>query len=295
MDHNVKTLASGEYSCSCGAIFDRDEGDICPNAPDCAELPGMWEPSDLSGGATDCITPFVSSSGESRNPIYEGQFDGETPEQAEARRHWSKVGMELAREVDAVHGCTFCGSDEHMTAVCPIRGDERAAFEAWYETTYGISLEPEFRANHFIGYVNDKANHRWTAWQARAALSAPSHGDKYRDLVWMAHQLADMVLKGDAPHTAVRVAKSLMRECEGKSSAPSHGEQVREAVDTFEGMSEEAKSTVRGMVDYCLNARVCLGMDEGFKSFDPEIEHDFVIELHKFAAAPSAGSHGGDV
>lgn len=61
--------------------------------------------------------------------------------------------------------------------------DERAAFEAWYETTYGISLEPEFRANHFIGYVNDKANHRWTAWQARAALSAPSHGEQVREVV----------------------------------------------------------------------------------------------------------------
>ena len=60
---------------------------------------------------------------------------------------------------------------------------ERAAFEAWYETTYGISLEPEFRANHFIGYVNDKANHRWTAWQARAALSAPSHGEQVREVV----------------------------------------------------------------------------------------------------------------
>ena len=59
---------------------------------------------------------------------------------------------------------------------------ERAAFEAWYETTYGISLEPEFRANHFIGYVNDKANHRWTAWQARAVLSAPSHGEQVRVL-----------------------------------------------------------------------------------------------------------------
>lgn len=42
-------------------------------------------------------TPFVSSTGETRNPIYEGQFDGETPEQAEARRHWAKVAMEMAR------------------------------------------------------------------------------------------------------------------------------------------------------------------------------------------------------
>lgn len=28
--HNVKTIASGEYSCSCGAVWDRDEGGECP-------------------------------------------------------------------------------------------------------------------------------------------------------------------------------------------------------------------------------------------------------------------------
>ncbi|MBZ9665786.1 hypothetical protein H3221_013595 [Pseudomonas sp. LMG 31766] len=48
-------------------------------------------------------------------------------------------------------------------------------------------------------------------------------------------------------------------------------------------MSAEAMSTLRGMVEYCLNARVCMGMDEGFASFDPEIEHDFVKELRAFA------------
>lgn len=55
-------------------------------------------------------------------------------------------------------------------------------------------------------------------------------------------------------------------------------------------MSEEAASTLRRMVDYCLNQRVCMGMDEGFKSFDPEEEHDFVKELRAFAesAAPIA-------
>lgn len=46
-------------------------------------------------------TPFVSSSGETRNPIYEGQFDGETLEQAGARRHWAKVAMEMATDVAA--------------------------------------------------------------------------------------------------------------------------------------------------------------------------------------------------
>lgn len=71
--------------------------------------------------------------------------------------------------------------------------DERAAFEAWYETTYGISLEPEFRSNHFIGYVNDKANHRWTAWKVRAALTAraPNHGEQVGDVSAMARVLSD--------------------------------------------------------------------------------------------------------
>lgn len=57
-----------------------------------------------------------------------------------------------------------------------------------------------------------------------------------------------------------------------------------------ECLSEEAASTLRGMVEYCLNQRVCMGMDEGFKSFDPEEEHDFVKELRAFAegAAPIA-------
>lgn len=120
--------------------------------------------------------------------------------------------------------------------------DDRAAFEAWYETTYGISLEPEFRANHFIGYVNDKANHRWTAWQARAALSAPTYraytttpgeavagialrqlGDESR---WVeirdlnAHAFPDI-----GPHDYYPVGTELRLPA---LSAPSHGEQVRE-------------------------------------------------------------------
>lgn len=38
---------------------------------------------------------FVSSVGESRNPLYEGQFEGETAEQAEHRRHWAQTAFEL--------------------------------------------------------------------------------------------------------------------------------------------------------------------------------------------------------
>lgn len=80
---------------------------------------------------------------------------------------------------------------------------ERAAFETWYETTYGISLEPEFRANHFIGYVNDKANHRWTAWQARAALSAPSHGEQVLVPRSIAQRMATDAAQYDHEHAIV--------------------------------------------------------------------------------------------
>ncbi|MFG8976779.1 hypothetical protein [Pseudomonas paraeruginosa] len=70
-----------------------------------------------------------------------------------------------------------------------------------------------------------------------------------------------------------------------KASVEQAGGDERAAVRR---LSEEAESTVIGMVEYCLNARVCLGMDEGFKSFDPEEEHDFVKELREFVAARAA-------
>jgi hypothetical protein len=52
------------------------------------------------------------------------------------------------------------------------------------------------------------------------------------------------------------------------------------------GLSSEAYSVLIGMVEHCLNVRACMGMDEGFKDFDTEEEHDFVKELHAFVAAP---------
>lgn len=49
-------------------------------------------------------------------------------------------------------------------------------------------------------------------------------------------------------------------------------------------LSQEAYSTLIGMAEFCLNHRTCLGMDEGFKSFEPEEEHGFVKELRSFVA-----------
>ena len=65
-------------------------------------------------------------------------------------------------------------------------------------------------------------------------------------------------------------------------------DQRNDELESGKGLSREAASTLRGMVEYCLNHRVCMGMDEGFKSFDPEEEHDFVKELRAFSeSAPS--------
>lgn len=50
-------------------------------------------------------------------------------------------------------------------------------------------------------------------------------------------------------------------------------------------LSPEAYSTVIGMVEHCLNVRACMGMDEGFKDFDTEEEHDFVKEIRAFVSA----------
>lgn len=73
------------------------------------------------------------------------------------------------------------------------------------------------------------------------------------------------------------------------SNEPKHPEQAEGAQgERTRGLSEEAESTIIGMVEYCLNARVCLGMDEGFKSFDPEEEHGFVKELREFVAGRAA-------
>jgi uncharacterized small protein (DUF1192 family) len=52
------------------------------------------------------------------------------------------------------------------------------------------------------------------------------------------------------------------------------------------GLSAEAYSVLIGMVEHCINVRACMGMDEGFKDFDTEEEHDFVKELHAFVADP---------
>lgn len=52
------------------------------------------------------------------------------------------------------------------------------------------------------------------------------------------------------------------------------------------GLSAEAYNVMLGMVEHCLNIRACMGMDEGFKDFDTEEEHDFVKELRALLDKP---------
>lgn len=54
----------------------------------------------------------------------------------------------------------------------------------------------------------------------------------------------------------------------------------------YEQLSQESKETLQGMAYFCINNGYCMGMDEGFKSFEGddegEIKHDFRIELEAF-------------
>ena len=50
-------------------------------------------------------------------------------------------------------------------------------------------------------------------------------------------------------------------------------------------LSKDASESLIAMVEYALSHRICMGMDEGFKSFDPEVEHDFVQEIRNFIAS----------
>lgn len=44
----------------------------------------------------------------------------------------------------------------------------------------------------------------------------------------------------------------------------------------YDQLSQEAKEVVRSMVYHCINQGQCMGMDEGFVSFDnPEKKHPF--------------------
>ena len=54
----------------------------------------------------------------------------------------------------------------------------------------------------------------------------------------------------------------------------------------YEKLSDEAKETLKGMVEFCINRNYCMGQDEGIKVFADdgveEVKHGFRNELEEF-------------
>lgn len=86
---------------------------------------------------------------------------------------------------------------------------------------------------------------------------------------------------------AVKKIERLRNELTGTEK---ERDQLKARCDELAQLSPEAFSVMKGMVEHCINVRACMGMDEGFKSFDPDEEHDFVKELRAFALSKPAGS-----
>lgn len=55
---------------------------------------------------------------------------------------------------------------------------------------------------------------------------------------------------------------------------------------TYDQLSDEAKETLKGMVEYCINGGIRMGMDEGVANFETGEEHAFVTELREFVDFP---------
>ncbi|WP_173176210.1 Lar family restriction alleviation protein [Pseudomonas tohonis] len=177
----------------------------------------------------------------------------------------------------------------HEPGVAQLQG-ELGDFEAWVRQRCGMPRHVP--VNWEAPFTLDT----WAAWNARAALSAPPAADMADAYVGSREDVAIWKRRALEAEQKVRVLDQridqLVLDAQGETRM---GEPyiAPPAAGVLEQMSEEARSTLVGMVEYCLNARVCMGMDEGFKSFEPEVEHDFVKELRAFAeGAPTPPAAG---
>jgi len=50
----------------------------------------------------------------------------------------------------------------------------------------------------------------------------------------------------------------------------------------FDELSPDAQETIIGMIEYCLNHGLCMGMDEGFLDIDNQTKHTFRAEIEQF-------------
>ena len=57
----------------------------------------------------------------------------------------------------------------------------------------------------------------------------------------------------------------------------------------FHDMSEDAKETAKGMVQFCIEKCLAMGMDEGIASDEPQVKHRFRVELEEFCSMNKEG------
>jgi len=51
----------------------------------------------------------------------------------------------------------------------------------------------------------------------------------------------------------------------------------------FSELSDEAKAVAKLMIAHCINNGLCMGMDEGIESFNPNVKRNFRKELEFFS------------
>lgn len=58
--HTVRTIATGEYSCTCGAVWDKDEGEECPASKPLSdkECAAVQMQEGVTGCDVDCGCPY---------------------------------------------------------------------------------------------------------------------------------------------------------------------------------------------------------------------------------------------
>ncbi|GAC1030452.1 hypothetical protein thsps21_12790 [Pseudomonas sp. No.21] len=166
---------------------------------------------------------------------------------------------------------------------------EREEFEAYILGRYPGATLDRHRPGHLHRagrYIQATVEAAWSAWQARAALSAPPAADESEPAETLAARLIEVraaVLGHAVPWAeAVEITATITKMPDEEKAALLAMDDAPPAAGVLEQMSEEARSTLVGMVEFCLERRYCMGMDEGFASFEPETEHGFVKELRAF-------------
>ncbi|MBG4395210.1 hypothetical protein GHT73_09570 [Pseudomonas aeruginosa] len=193
--------------------------------------------------------------------------------------------------------CTCPSGDGSLRWPCPAHPEQQVAVAAKLTFINGSPAMCGCQVEYSDGggeysdviYVTLCAKHSGSAIldlvaTNRIALTPEYEGQWHADL-YLDREIPLAKVEGATPAEAVLALMSAERIDPEQESVEQAGGDERAA---DRRLSEEAESTVISMVEYCLNARVCLGMDEGFKSFDPEVEHDFVKELREFVECRAA-------